>query len=42
MINGEGKYFKNGKPINCVWYDDVKFELEGNDNGDGIIRAIVI
>jgi hypothetical protein len=42
MINGEGKYFKNGKPINCVWFDDVKFELEGSNNSDRIICAIVL
>jgi hypothetical protein len=34
MINGEGIYVKKGKSINCVWYDDVKFELKsGSDEG---------
>jgi hypothetical protein len=42
MINGVGKYLKNGKPINCVWFDDVKFELERSDNSDRIICAIAI
>ena len=34
MINGEGKYYKNNIPIDCVWNDDVKFELNSSDSNN--------
>ena len=35
MINGEGLYYKGDKVQECVWYDDVKVQLNVKDeDGD--------
>lgn len=34
---------KKDKPIKCVWYDDVKIELDAtSDDGDGIACAVIL
>ncbi len=41
MINGEGLYYKDGKPDECVWENDVKFVISSSE-GDRIACSIII
>lgn len=41
MINGEGLYYKDGKPEECVWENDVKFVISSSE-ADRIACSIVI
>lgn len=41
MINGKGLYYKDGKPNECVWENDVKFVISSSED-DRISCSIVI
>ena len=41
LLNGEGTYCVNGQKIDCVWENDVKFELKSFES-DRIFLAIFL
>ena len=42
MINGEGIYYKGDKAIECVWYDDVRVEINFNDGDKDYVVCYII
>ncbi len=41
MINGEGLFYKDGKPDECVWENDVKFVIRSNEDDNTTLSIIL-